>query len=132
MKRIVAIFAFLMFLAGCTNDNKITINNLAEDYIYFNFRAQKYTLASQETIVITDIPNGTFAYGASAELPSNATSGSFEGNASDGILTFEKKRTQILMIYGSMLTAGGAYSVNLNTTSSMSTTTTASVAGLDK
>jgi hypothetical protein len=128
MKKIVALFAFLIVFAGCSNDNKITLNNLADEEIYFNFRAKQYTVPTQETIVITDIPNGTYAYGTTALLPSDATSASFSGNASDGTLTFEKKSTQILMIYGSTL-IGGAYNVNLNTTSTISTTTTASITG---
>ncbi len=129
MKKIFCLFAFLISCIGCSNDNKITINNLADGAIYFNFRAKQYTVPTQETVVISDIPNGSYSYGTTVEIPRNALSWSLDGTASDGTLKFEKMSTQILLLYGSTLTPDGAYSVNLNTTSSQSATTSASIAG---
>ena len=129
MKKIVALFAFLVFFTGCSNDNKITINNMAADNIYFNFRAKKYTITTDETIVITDIPNGSYMYATTYQIPSGATSWSIDGAAASGSLTFQKKDTQVLLLYASTTTEAGAYNVNVNSTSTISTTTTASITG---
>ena len=121
MKQIITALILLTFLIGCSNNNKITINNLAADNIYINFMAKKYTIASEATVTVTDVPNGSYEYATTYQIPSGAKSWSIDGSAAGGNLTFEKKDTQILMLYASTLSPEGKYAVNMSVTSTRST-----------
>jgi uncharacterized lipoprotein NlpE involved in copper resistance len=122
MIKIFTALAVIITLWGCSNDNKITIQNLATNPIYLNFRAQIYTVPGMNdkgqagTIPpITEIPNGTFDYKTMWDVPSNLTI-SIAPEA-DGELTFNHKSTSILMQYGSAATAT-QYITSLTVTSS--------------
>ena len=122
MKKIVAIFAFLMVLVGCSNNNKITITNLAHDYIYFNFRAQKYDIASNTTLVISDIPNGTYTYSTTYWIPASAKTWGITGDAAGGSIPFEKKDTRVLLLYAATMSPEFDYQVNVTMSSTISST----------
>jgi hypothetical protein len=130
MKKMLAIIGFLMVLVGCSNNNKITLNNMWLYDIEFNFRAQQYTIRSQTTRVITDIPNGTYQYGTSITAPDNLQNVSADGNVFNGNLAFQKMNTEVLMLFG-YTTEGAGYHVNVNisTNTSSTSSTSASIAG---
>jgi hypothetical protein len=121
MKQIVTALILFAFLFGCSNDNKITINNLASGNIYINFMAKKYTITPSATVTVTDIPNGTYTYATTYEIPYYAKTWSIESNAASGNLIFEKKDTQILMLYASTISTDSTYEVNMSVTSTRST-----------
>jgi methyltransferase-like protein len=117
MKKIVAVFVLFLFLAGCSNDNKITLNNLSEGPIYFNYRAKHYIIDINGTKTIEEIPNGVYTYATTYGIPSSATSATVSGNAASGSVTFEKENTQILLIYSATI-FNGAYTLGATMTSS--------------
>ena len=117
MIKIFTALAVIITLWGCSNDNKITIQNLAQETIYLNFRASLDSVFSGGTITLTEIPNGTYLYNTTYRLPFGATSSSSSGDAAGGQLTFDKKITKILMLYSSTFMAG-VYTLMVNITSS--------------
>jgi uncharacterized lipoprotein NlpE involved in copper resistance len=129
MKKIITLFGSLLVLAGCSNDNKIVINNLADGNIYFNFRAQQYEIASDQSVTIADIPNGTYVYATTYQIPSGAKTWSITGDAASGSLMFDKKSTRILLLYASTMDQNGAYNVNVTWSTTNSSTSTASLTG---
>jgi hypothetical protein len=112
--------AAVIWLAGCANDNKITIVNNAQEDIMFNFRATVTTVAAGTTAPITNIPNGSYEYNTTYGVPAEATSWSVSGAAGGGSLSFDLNQTHHLLIYSSRLSAG-AYTLYVNATSSDST-----------
>jgi hypothetical protein len=128
MKKIVLMFAMLCSLWGCSNDNKLSIQNLAQETIYVNFRASVIPVQSNTTRTLTDIPNGTYDYNTTYTLPAGATSASSSGDAASGQMSFDKKNTQVLLLYSSTLLAG-VYTlyVNESSTDPVSTTSPTSV-----
>jgi hypothetical protein len=121
MKKTVLFLCVLLFLTGCANDNKITITNLAAEYIYFNFRAVKYDIASNTSLEIKDIPNGTYTYSTTYWIPNTAKTFSITEAAAAGELTFEKKDTRVLLLYASTFFEG-AYNVNVTKSTTNSST----------
>jgi hypothetical protein len=117
MKKIIGLIALSIALYGCSNDNKLTINNQASESIFINFRASVITIAPGGTQTVTDIPNGGYNYNTTFEIPSNITSWSASGSAASGQLTFDKKNTQILLLYSST-TLAGVYTAYVNESSS--------------
>lgn len=114
-KKIAAATAALALLMGCTNDNQIRIENVAAGGLVINFRAATYSVAAGNGITeIKDIPNGTFQYSVTYELPMGYSAGSLP---SGGTLSFQKKSTKWLMLYSSVA-QNGVYNVYLNQTSS--------------
>jgi hypothetical protein len=106
-------------LVGCSNDNKITVTNYSQGMIHFSFRAQQYDVQVDSSRQITDIPNGTYVYTATFGVPSRAKSFSVDGTAASGNLLFQKMNTQILVIYGGLI-SDSVYTVNATMTSSNS------------
>lgn len=122
MKKMVTVLALAIFFCGCSNNNKLTIQNKSQGTIYLNFRATVYTIGSNP-VTLTDIPNGTYNYNTTFELPSGVTSWSASGTAAGGQMTFDKKNTQILLLYSSTLLAG-VYTIYVNESSSDPTSVT--------
>jgi hypothetical protein len=106
MKKIVWASAVLISLWGCSNDNKLFIQNQALEAIQVNFRGSVTIVPSDSTRSFTDIPNGTYVYSTTSTPPPNATSSSIIGDAASGQLTFEKNNTKVLLLYSYTLLAG--------------------------
>lgn len=129
MKKLLLIPIISLLFLNCqtdnpftSNDNRITIKNLAQYGIFFNFRAKEYQLQHNESIVIDKIPNGTYSYATTYSVPSIATSYSAD-DAAGGALTFQYRETGYLFIYSSVLTTDGKYSLGVTITSSESSDT---------
>ena len=105
MKKILAIIAILTisltFLSGCseTVGTKITFQNFASNKVFVNFRASLITVNAGESVEITDIPNGTYAYATTYEIPFGATSSSAEGDVAGEINL--SAGTKVLIVYAS-------------------------------
>ena len=110
MKKVLRIAVLLLFLipilTGCSSnvDNKITFRNFASNKIYINFRASVIEVEAGATTVISEIPQGTFSYETTYEIPAGATSYRTEGAVS-GELSL-KAGTEILIIYSSTFSDG--------------------------
>jgi len=110
MKKVLRIAVLLLFLmpilTGCSSnvDNKITFRNFASNKIYINFRASVIEVEAGATTVISEIPQGTFSYETTYEIPAGATSYRAEGAVS-GELSL-KAGTEILIIYSSTFSDG--------------------------
>jgi ribosomal protein L2 len=115
------LFVTALILVGCSNNNKLTINNLTMGPIHINFRAADHSIDAGTTFEISDIPNGTYVYSTTYGVPAEAKSATIDGNAAGGSLTFEKKDTQVLMLYGSTL-FDGTYAVNATMSTTLSST----------
>jgi len=96
---VIAMLAFL--ITGCANDNQVTIQNIAAGNVFVNFRAKTYTIVPGASTTVTDIPNGTFDYSTTYQIPSHLK-GEVAGDAAAGTLIFEEKSTKINFIYSSM------------------------------
>ncbi len=117
MKKIAVLFAVLAVVVGCSNDNKITLNNISGGTIYFNFLAVGYEIGVDSTQIIPDIPNGTYTYATTFGIPSGAKTISVIGTAASGELAFEKKDTQVRIIYSGYVTQDSVYQVGATITS---------------
>lgn len=115
MRKIMAVAVALLFFIGCANDNTIRIENVAAGGLIVNFRASTYTVPGGNGVIeIKEIPNGSYMYDVTYELPSGFTQGALPAG---GTLIFQKKSTKWLMLYSSTQ-LNGVYNVYLNKTSS--------------
>ena len=121
MKKIVTLVIVIIALVGCSNNNKLTVNNLAAEGIHINFMAVEHYVESGSSKVITDIPNGTYIFSTTYNIPPEAKSANITGEAAGGELIFEKKDTQILLLYGYTY-FDGAYEVNATMSTTRSST----------
>jgi hypothetical protein len=125
MWKALSVAAAVLALAGCSNNNRIEIQNLATNPVWLNFRAQIYRIpgineagTNGGTFSISEIPNGTYDYKTMWDVPDGySLTAAAEG---DGNMLFDKKDTRIMMQYGS-LTSGTTYITSLTITSSLST-----------
>jgi hypothetical protein len=105
MKKILAIITILTismsFLSGCseTVGTKITFQNFASNKVYINFRASLITVNAGESVDITDVPKGTYAYATTYEIPFGTTSSTAEGDVSGEIAL--SAGTKVLIVYAS-------------------------------
>ncbi|GBD87198.1 hypothetical protein BMS3Abin03_01125 [bacterium BMS3Abin03] len=107
MKKIITTIIFLLVIAllsaACSDTvgTKLILKNSASNKISVNFRATLITVTSGETVILNDIPKGTYSYETTFELPSGATSWLTEG-AISGQLDFTAG-TEFLIVYSSTL-----------------------------
>jgi hypothetical protein len=97
----VVLLAF--FFAGCSSNNEITIQNIAGGSVLVNFRAESHVIVPNNSITISDIPNGTYDYSTTFSIPAGY-SGEVSGEASAGTLIFEDRNTKVNLIYSSTQT----------------------------
>jgi len=121
MKKILTIITiltiFVSFLTGCseTVSTKITFQNFASNKVYINFRASLITVNAGETVDLTDVPRGTYAYATTYEIPFGATSSSAEGDVA-GEITLSAG-TRVLIVYASTF-VDFVYKINATKTTS--------------
>lgn len=118
MKKVLVAFSIFLF-AGCSNDNQLTINNLAESGILVNFRGKGYAINPGTTYTIADeIPNGKYNYATTYGIPSRVGIKSAAIDASGaGELNFQTKDTKIHLIYSSTV-QDSIYTVHVTQSSS--------------
>jgi hypothetical protein len=121
MRKALAMAAVLFSLVGCSNDNQIEIDNISQGAIYFNFRANQTYVPKDSSRIIKDIPNGSYTYNTTFELPDGAVTWTVAGNAGSGSLRFSKELSRHLLIYSATLDKTGLYTLYVNETSSDST-----------
>jgi|WetSurMetagenome_2_1015567.scaffolds.fasta_scaffold511118_2 hypothetical protein len=125
----ILVIAALLFM-GCSNsiNNKITIKNMADGDIYFNFRGSVIDVASGQTTVISNIPKGTYNYSTTYIVPAGTTSSTSQGDLS-GTFTLNAG-TNIELLFSSIL-LNGTYtiSVTISNSDSQSTSTKIGVSG---
>ena len=105
MKKILAVlFIFLFTFWGCSSDSEtsLSLKNLAAGAIYLNFRGEVTTVASGRTVVLSDLPKGTYAYVTTYSVPAGATTSTAVGEL-DGELIV-KPGSKILILYSSTFT----------------------------
>lgn len=121
MKKILAIITILTismsFLSGCseTVGTKITFQNFASNKVYINFRASLITVSAGESVEITDVPRGTYAYATTYEIPFGTTSSTAEGDVSGDITI--SAGTRVLIVYASTF-VDFVYRINATKTTS--------------
>lgn len=124
MKKCLALAIFLLWCAGCTNDNQIRIENQTLGDVTLNFRAVAYTVPSGKIQDIKNIPNGTYVPNVTYEIPAGLTASALPAGTS---LAFNTNTTKWYLLFSS-LTQGTTYTLSLNETTSdpvtTSTTTT--------
>lgn len=89
----------LLFLVGCSS-NEIKVVNEAAGDIVLTFRGEEHEVPSGTSKIIDKIPDGTFAYGTTYEIPDGYT----ESEAEDGCagkLLFVEHNTDYVLFYGS-------------------------------
>lgn len=106
----------ITFISCSTSvNNGITFKNLASGDIHVNFRATLTTVKAGETVILSNLPKGSFEYNTTYEVvPSNLPS------EADGDVAGEldiKAGTQILIVYSSIVTEG-VYKLSATKTSS--------------
>jgi len=121
MKKILTIITILTismsFLSGCseTVSTKITFQNFASNKVFINFRASLITVNAGESVDITDIPRGTYAYATTYEIPFGTNSSTAEGDVSGEIEL--SAGTRVLIVYASTF-VDFVYRINATKTTS--------------
>jgi len=125
----IFVIAALLFL-GCSNsiNNKITIKNMADGDIYFNFRGSIIDVAAGQTTVISNIPKGKYNYSTTYIIPAGTTSSTAQGDMS-GTFTLNAG-TNIGLLYASIL-SNGTYtiSVTISNSDNQATSTKIDISG---
>jgi hypothetical protein len=121
MKHILFSFMLIILsltLVNCSDDpiNSITFQNKAAGAVIVSFRGETINVASGQVAELKDIDKGEFEYDTVYEIPLGASSNSAEGEMSGSFIL--KAGTKILVIYSSVLTEGGAYTIYASVTSS--------------
>ena len=93
--------ASIPLLTSCSSsvENSLTIQNLASNDIFLNFRASLIQVKSGEVVELKELPKGSYGYETIYEIPSGATGSSTEGEASGEFLI--RAGTKILVVYTS-------------------------------
>ena len=105
MKKILAVlFISLFTFWGCSSDSEtsLSLKNLAAGAIYLNFRGEVTTVAAGRTVVLSDLPKGTYAYVTTYAVPANATASSEVGELEGELIV--KPGSKILILYSSTFT----------------------------
>jgi len=121
MKKILTTITFLAismsFLSGCseTVGTKITFQNFASNKVFINFRASLIQVNAGESVELTDMPKGIYAYETTFEIPFGTTSSSAEGDVSGEIEL--SAGTRVLIVYASTF-INGVYTISATKTTS--------------
>ncbi len=89
----------ILFLVGCST-NEIKVVNEAEGDIVLTFRGEEHEVAAGSSKIIDKIPDGTFAYGTTYEIPVGYNESEAEEGCA-GKLLFVEHNTDYVLFYGS-------------------------------
>jgi len=121
MKNILISF-LLIFLSltilSCSDDpiNSITFQNLASGGVYVSFRGEIIDVPSGQVVELKDVDKGEFEYETVYEIPPGASGFAAEGEMSGSFIL--KAGTKILVIYSSVLSEEGTYTIYASVTTS--------------
>jgi hypothetical protein len=103
----------LVSYTGCTeyNNSRIYVENKASEPVFINFRGDEYPVNAAQTIVINDIPKGSFDYSTTYQIPPEATSTSADG-AVAGTIQIVRSGAVVRIIYASVFTNDGGYTLS--------------------
>lgn len=109
MKKVLLIISSVLLILmayACqpSETTEFTFRNIASNAVYVNFRAELITVQAGETVVLKEIPRGTFEYETTYQLPAGTTSSSTVGPVS-GNVEF-RAGTKALIIYSSTFIEG--------------------------
>jgi hypothetical protein len=102
MKKILAIlFVLIITFAGCSSDdeNSLTLKNLAAGSVYVNFRGEVTTVGAGKTVVLKELPKGTYAYVTTYSVPAGAASSTAVGDLTGEIIV--NPGSKVLILYSS-------------------------------
>ena len=105
MKKILAVLFISIFVFwGCSSEyeTNLTLKNLAAGAVYLNFRGEITTVPAGRTVVLSDLPKGTYTYVTTYAVPAGITNSSSVGELT-GEVTI-KGGSKILILYSSTLT----------------------------
>ena len=103
MKNILVVMCVSMLtFCSCSSDEgtSLTLKNMAAGSIYLNFRGEVTTVAAGRTVVLSDLPKGTYAYVTTYAVPAGATSSTAVGELQGEIII--NAGTQVLILYSSL------------------------------
>lgn len=106
MKQKLLVFSIFLVLSvaflSCKSkvENRFTFRNMAAGDVFVNFRGQVLTVkAGGQDSYFENIPQGTYTYNTTYEVPAGATASSATGPLSGTVVI--KAGTKILLIYSS-------------------------------
>lgn len=106
MKKILVVMCISMLAFwSCSSDSgtSLTLKNMAAGSIYLNFRGEITTVAAGKTVILSDLPKGTYSYVTTYSVPASATSSTAVGELDGEIIV--KPGTEVLIFYSSTLSA---------------------------
>ena len=105
----ICFISSFFLINGCSGkvNNSVTFTNLAQGTVDVNFRGENITLTPGNSVIVQEIPKGTYNYDTNFSIPANALTGSSQGAVS-GNLTISAG-TRILIMYSSSLTNNNTY-----------------------
>lgn len=110
MKKIfISILAALLLtigFLGCSVsvNNSVTFNNMSDSDLFVNFRGSVVSVPASKSVVVKEIPNGTYNYATTYTVPVNVTSSSVQGDVSGTLII--KAGTKIQILYSSVNNSG--------------------------
>lgn len=102
MKKILAVlFISMAIFWGCTpiTETSLTLKNLAAGAVYLNFRGEVTTVPAGKTVVLSDLPKGTYAYSTTYAVPAGTSTSTSVGELEGEIVI--KPGSKILILYSS-------------------------------
>ena len=104
----IGITLTFIFINGCSAkiNNSVTFTNLSQGNVIVNFRGEAITVTPGNSVIVQEIPKGTYNYDTNYSIPANAISGSSQGAVSGNLII--SAGTKILILYSSTL-IDGAY-----------------------
>ena len=119
----IGIILSFILINGCSGkvNDSVTFNNLALGTVLVNFRGETITITPGNSVVVQEIPKGTYNYATSLQLPAGAIGGSFQGDYKGTMII--TAGTKILLLYSSTL-INGSYILYATISSSVDQGTT--------
>ena len=104
----IGIILTFIFINGCSAkiNNSVTFTNLSQGNVIVNFRGEAITVTPGNSVIVQEIPKGTYNYDTNYSIPANAISGSSQGAVSGNLII--SAGTKILILYSFTL-IDGAY-----------------------
>jgi hypothetical protein len=104
----VCIILTFIFINGCSGkvNNSVTFKNLALGTVYVNFRGEAIIVTPGNSIVVQEIPKGSYNYATTFSIPAGAIGGSTQGDVKGTLII--TAGTKITILYSSTL-INGAY-----------------------